>query len=206
MKFVDVQSFHNTYSVCTGLRGTRVSSGHQSDPVGLASGETVQGDLVLGVLPGEGVLVEARHSSNSQRPIRCGGRVRDESAGDALEGLEVDEVPGLLGVLDQVELVGPGLDDGGGSGEGCRRDRGVGEGVGRHHVRVVEVLRIGACRRDQSQESKHVAACLVLALLTSVSALILFYPDTGKRGSVWVSPSLYNVGHGRITANNGAVA
>ena len=197
-----LSSVINTYSLgCDGL--TLVNSGGQADVVAGASSQAVQGDLVLGVLPSERVLVEARHAGDSRGNSRAS--IRHEGAGHALEGLEVDEVPGLLGVLDQVELVGPGLDDGGGCREGGRRDRGVGQGVGRHHVRVVEVLRIGACRRDQSQESEHVAACLVLALLTSVSALILFYPDTGKRRSAWPGHS-YNVGHGRIRADNGAVA
>ena len=119
-----------------------------------------------------------------------------------MECLEVDELPGLLGVVDQVELVfGPGLDHGGGEDLGL--NGGVLQGVRGHHVRVVEVLRVGARRRDQCQYSDHVALlCPVLALLAPGSPLILLYqapgiiPGAGQPGSacsglMWVRKGLH---------------
>ena len=157
MKWLNSDNHQITYNFGPGDGDALVGCRHQADVVAGAAGQAVQSDLVLGGLAGEGVLVEARHASHG--PGRGRHAVRHEGSGHALEGLEVDEVARLLGVLQHLQLILQlirqrlrsggnwgvnlgGIDLGGGG-----RHRGVVEGVGRHHVGV-EVLGIRARRRD----------------------------------------------------------
>ena len=139
--------------------GAVVSEGH---PVLLGGGQTVEGDLVLGGLPGEGVLVEAGGAGDGAGGR--GGGVRLEGAADPLEGLEVDEVAGGLLVLQRHEggelLHAPGEGqrgllhhEGGGGGQGREGLGGV-DWVG---VGVVEgVVWVGGGRGHEAQQAEPV--------------------------------------------------
>ena len=139
--------------------GAVVSEGH---PVLLGGGQTVEGDLVLGGLPGEGVLVEAGGARDGAGGR--GGGVRLEGAADPLEGLEVDEVAGGLLVLQRHEggelLHAPGEGqrgllhhEGGGGGQGREGLGGV-DWVG---VGVVEgVVWVGGGRGHEAQQAEPV--------------------------------------------------
>ena len=112
----------------------------QSDDVGVAGSGSSDVHPVLGVGPSEGVLVEAGAAGQSLGD--CWGPRRHgvlEHSLHPLEGLEVDEVPGGLLVLEVVGVLEAGPGQGGGLGHGV----GGGHQLGQSVVGVVVVVGVG---------------------------------------------------------------